>query len=412
MGKEYKRHHEEPDEINRFVELGPFQRGRKETVTVLFDLHGSSMAELGSFGWVDQPAWATKVMLPKNAYGLFPLRFSFTVDTTIAGQLGETVEETIRVEIEGRPTHFINISVSLQEEEQKQQPINTKAVALFGGAVLALAVGIGLIAESKNGQASAAVPTSTPSPTHTLTPTEIPTEIHTKVPVKIDNPVITKLSGKSSYPRPNYMDNPATSSDSTKVATLDGDGNLIIKDPSGRIVGSFQNSGFVSFSPDGNKLVTTSYDQDAKESKIIVSDINGANLKVLKSYNWEKPYSFASWSPDGKFIVLSDYGIATSHHDHDIIILDVNGNYVRTIATGHHAVWAPSGKWIIYETYRSDIDAFYFISIVQPDGQRNIQINGQWYIWNAIWDSTGNSVVIDTGNEAGQEDWQIDFPNE
>ena len=103
----------------------------------------------------------------------------------------------------------------------------------------------------------------------------------------------------------------------------------------------------ITFSPDGNHIafVRENFPQPG-QSSLIITDLNGANERVLSSHKIPEFLSVdgASWSPDGKTIAIA---IATTHQGlhFRIVTIDVNDGTVTNIGNEKWS-WAAKVAWL------------------------------------------------------------------
>ena len=132
-------------------------------------------------------------------------------------------------------------------------------------------------------------------------------------------------------------------------AALDGsiaagcqDGAVVVWDPSGRPLRTLRERGaeraYVSFSPDGSRLVAGTSDGKARVWNVAT----GALERTLAGHR--DALTSARYSSDGS-------AIATASIDHDVRIWDVESGHGRVFA-GHYgrvndARFSPDGRWIV-----------------------------------------------------------------
>lgn len=125
---------------------------------------------------------------------------------------------------------------------------------------------------------------------------------------------------------------------------------------------------YPSISPDGNKIVFTGHDENDWE--IFLSDLS-KNGAVTQITNDDSSDRFASWSPDGKWLVF--------HSDRDgnfeLYKMKMDGSELTRITSNevndYTASWSPNGQWI---TYISEIDGYANLFIMNILSNETIQL--------------------------------------
>jgi Tol biopolymer transport system component len=132
------------------------------------------------------------------------------------------------------------------------------------------------------------------------------------------------------------------------------------------------------YSPDGDEIVFVGEDPDTGSSSdeagtLFVVGADGSNLRAISEPNDVIAYSYAGWSPDGKWIVF--IGV-----DGTLVLTRPDGTELRTIPLGPHidgatggATWSPNGEWIAFSAYRDGQESPDLYA-VRPDGSELQQI--------------------------------------
>lgn len=112
----------------------------------------------------------------------------------------------------------------------------------------------------------------------------------------------------------------------------------------------------VTVSPTGKALAFAGYCGMPPVSCILVSDIDGRNMRQLEGVKGEPE----SWSPDGCQIVGTNY--------ETVFVVNRDGSNYREIANGTFPEWMPDGKSIVYRNPE------YEMFMVRVDGTANKQL--------------------------------------
>jgi Tol biopolymer transport system component len=125
------------------------------------------------------------------------------------------------------------------------------------------------------------------------------------------------------------------------------------------------------YSPDGHQIVfIRGKPGDEANSTLMVVDVDGSGARALSDQNLRQ----GRWSPDGKTI-LSGAGVEAEK----LLLVPIDGGEIRTIEilsddspkTAFFASWSPDGEWIVFSGRTSnDVDLF----IVRVDGTRLHQV--------------------------------------
>ncbi len=125
------------------------------------------------------------------------------------------------------------------------------------------------------------------------------------------------------------------------------------------------------YSPDGHQIVfVRGKPGDEANSTLMVVNVDGSGARALSDQNLR----WGRWSPDGKTI-LSGAGVEAEK----LLLVPIDGGEIRMIEilsdhspkTAFFASWSPDGAWIVFSGRTSnDVDLF----IVQVDGTRLHQV--------------------------------------
>jgi dipeptidyl aminopeptidase/acylaminoacyl peptidase len=165
------------------------------------------------------------------------------------------------------------------------------------------------------------------------------------------------------------------------------------------------------WSPTGKKILYI--DQNAKTQAIRIADADGSHIHRVPNTTGAED---ASFSPDGRYIVFSDWG-RPFNHSHEralkphIFVIRPNGTGLRQIATGGDAEdpsWSPDGKRIIYSCsfYRNPPTghvtqagpgpphAICEVSRTDPTPLTLYSVPAGSYIEGQIWSADGKAILV------------------
>jgi Tol biopolymer transport system component len=186
-----------------------------------------------------------------------------------------------------------------------------------------------------------------------------------------------------------------------------------LADRSSRQLVADMNSDQPAWSPDGKRLVFTSWRQgdDYLIGDLYVVDADGGGLTRLTGSDFRD--EFATWSPDGTQIA---YG-SLRDENFDIYTMRSDGTDVLRITTHPAAdfrpAWSPDGQWIAFSSSRHGFDVTdsykYDIYVMHPDGSEVRRITRHALLaLRPSWSPDGQSLVYQVGGLAADEsDWEI-----
>jgi hypothetical protein len=103
------------------VSLGRLRWGQKKQAQIEFNVGDPLMRELVSCAWVEQPRWASKLVVEKNVHYLFPIIIKFIVDTTSEEppQAGEDspIKESLVIVLDNDQTFYIPVEAQITRRE-------------------------------------------------------------------------------------------------------------------------------------------------------------------------------------------------------------------------------------------------------------------------------------------------------
>ena len=141
------------------------------------------------------------------------------------------------------------------------------------------------------------------------------------------------------------------------------------------------------WSPDGTRLVFSSYSEKEEVSDIYVMDADGANLTQLTDTS-ELSERSPAWSPDGTKIM---YSVGNEAY----YVMNVDGsNQKRLVANARYPKWSPDGTKIAFAPYST-----YEIYVINADGSNRRQLTSNWYVIDdePAWSPDGSKIVFVSG---------------
>lgn len=117
----------------------------------------------------------------------------------------------------------------------------------------------------------------------------------------------------------------------------------------------------ISFSPDGHRFVfarfdnqasSTAADARARESRLLVADLDGSNERVIATRQFPDFYGDPVWSPDGSLIAVNAFSFASGGRG-TIVTLSPDGGPEAEILPGEwydvgELAWLPDGNGLVF----------------------------------------------------------------
>jgi TolB protein len=208
-----------------------------------------------------------------------------------------------------------------------------------------------------------------------------------------------------------------TSSDGRRLLYTDKNDNAWISNSDGTgpmKITSGKQVNQMSLSPDGTKIVYTSFEGNNENTDIFIMDVDGSNIKNLtkNSYYDGSP----DWSPDGTKILYVSTEFSNPYIP-KICVMNPDGSNRYQIAKGTgielEPQWSPDGSKITYQS--GDIQAgVYAIWVMKANGTDKLKltstnVNSEVPVWSPQSDTIvfcstkadGNYEIYAVGSDGG-----------
>lgn len=156
-----------------------------------------------------------------------------------------------------------------------------------------------------------------------------------------------------------------------------------------RLTGGEKNSRPV-WSADGQRLAFISESPWEPSTRIMLMNADGSDVQVRTSSG----YKSVSWSPDGKFLAVSNEGYYESSID--VISVDPTAGVVRHLSgMARGPAWSPDGKQILYTRVSGD-DGYDQLFVMNADGSghRALTVVDRGFIVSSSWAPDGRRVAF------------------
>ena len=132
---------------------------------------------------------------------------------------------------------------------------------------------------------------------------------------------------------------------------------------------------------------------------VMNADGTGATTKLTSNAGDNSP---ASWSPDGKQILL----VRTLDGDNELYVMNADGTGVTRLTTnegeGDHAGWSPDGKRIVFSSTRDAGNLHIFL--MNADGTGVTQLNsGDFTDDDPVWSPDGKKIAFQSTRDGHEE---------
>lgn len=202
----------------------------------------------------------------------------------------------------------------------------------------------------------------------------------------------------------------------TFVYASDVNGNFDIfsqrvggKNPTNLTADSDANDTQPAFSPDGNRIAFRS---ERSPAGIYVIEVTGENLRRIADFGFHP-----SWSPNGKEIVVSTFGLDAPNvrigKDNSLWIINIETGNKREIIKSEASfpTWSPNGKWIAYWFYPSSIGRR-DIAIIAADGSGKPNVITTDFAvsnWNPVWSPDNKFLYFVSDKNGNWNFWRVEI---
>ena len=148
-----------------------------------------------------------------------------------------------------------------------------------------------------------------------------------------------------------------------------------------------------AISPDGSRVAYAMV--DGESSNIVVSNIDGSNLRKLTKNSAVDAYP--AWSPDGKQIAFISYRDGDDFQPR-LFVMNSDGSKQRSLApavwtTDHAPVWSPDGSRIAFVVFQRDV-------VPREDSSRRTRTVPRHILYTVKPDGSEPRILGDTGSVA------------
>jgi eukaryotic-like serine/threonine-protein kinase len=156
--------------------------------------------------------------------------------------------------------------------------------------------------------------------------------------------------------------------------------------------------GFPVWSPDGGRVAFRS----GQDLFVKPSSGGGDAERLLKAETQASP---TSWSPDGKFLLLTVIGL-NSLLDVQVLTTDAGhrvGSFLKTQYNESQATFSPDGRWVAYTSNESGRNEVYVRPFTPPGAERTIE--GKWPVSKEggnepVWRQDGRELIFRSASGA------------
>jgi eukaryotic-like serine/threonine-protein kinase len=220
----------------------------------------------------------------------------------------------------------------------------------------------------------------------------------------------------STVTKPAEINSEALSPDEKEIAVSISDSsgltNLWLQDPGRGVVSRFTFEPGITAAPvwskDGSRLVFSFRPGGSLNFTLVQKAVSGTGKEELLWHTGTNSFPW-DWSPDGKFIVYSDYADKTNY---DLWLLPFAGDhkpvpYLQTPFNEAHAQFSPDGRWMAYASDESGHTEVYVQTIPAGGGKWQISTSGGDYprwrrdgkeLYYITADGKLTAVPVKTGN--------------
>ena len=162
-----------------------------------------------------------------------------------------------------------------------------------------------------------------------------------------------------------------------------------------------------AFSPDGNRIAFRS---ERSPAGIYVIETTGENLKRVSDIGFHP-----AWSPDGKEIVFSTFGMDAPNvrvgnkNSLQIINLETGAKRLLTTLEGTFPTWSPNGKRIAFWLYPNAVGRRDIATIAADGSGEPIILTSDFAVsnWNPVWSPDGKFLYFVSDKNGNWNFWRM-----
>jgi Tol biopolymer transport system component/DNA-binding winged helix-turn-helix (wHTH) protein len=236
--------------------------------------------------------------------------------------------------------------------------------------------------------------------------------IATAAPIKVTP--FTSLPGNEVYP--------AFSPDGSQIAfvhvwnpiTGDEPGIYVKRVDGGNLVHITRRLGDYAapvWSPDGGRIAYMCNCQDVGVALFVVPALGGTERKLYSGNQEGEHFGVISWSPDGKFIVLSDRAAPEADRSYSLYLIDVDSLEKRQISSPPQSyqdrapAHSPDGKAIAFVRTLGEAADIYIMPAVGGEPTRITTENRP--VSSLTWTADGRSIIFSSSREGIYSLWRV-----